>query len=113
MPVLDWVEVNRGISSCTLVDSALCGRNALLSFVCTSEVLPDSGPSAPPVTSQATITSAGTSQRHTLPPRVRGSCLVGSFSLTVVIWRPSPEVPRCRRVSGGGYRRLLREPGRV
>src|SRR6266702_7951706 len=75
MPVLDWVEVNRGISSCTLVDSALCGRNALLSCVCTSEVLPDSGPSAPPVTSQATITSAGTSQRHTLPPRVRDSCL--------------------------------------
>src|SRR5437763_603737 len=90
MPAADWVAVKRGISSCTFVDSALCGRNALLSFFCTSEVLPDSGPSAPPPTSQATITRAGTSHRHTLRDGAFGCAPVDSFSATVVIRCPLP-----------------------
>src|SRR6266536_1940138 len=90
MPALDWVLVNRMSCSCTLVDSALCGRYDMLSFFCTSEVLADSGLSPPPTANQARMASTGSSQRHT--PRERPARLSVDFSTscTAVMMSPSP-----------------------
>src|SRR5512138_67622 len=72
------------LSSSTSVASAVFGRNAELSFFCTSAVLPEGPLMTPAVSSQARTPSAGNSQRSFFTAR-GGEADGEVFSLTTVI----------------------------